>query len=83
MKVICIDCGIKSPIADHANRTYIKEGEIYTVKNKVSGFSTYANRTVYAYEFYEITGYYERALFIPLSNIKEKKLCTRKNLTAI
>ncbi len=69
MKVICISEGFKMPEAD--GRDYVKEGKIYTVKKEVSQYSELAKRTIEAYEFVELWGYFDKSMFIPLSDIDE------------
>jgi len=69
MKVICVNYGHKIP---NDNPHYVKEGRIYTVKKEVTGYSDYAGRIVDAYEFEELPGYFERGMFIPLSDFDEK-----------
>lgn len=58
----------------------IKEGGIYTVKIECSGYSTFGNRWVDAYEFYETDGLFEQGIFIPLSNIDEMEIAKEKQL---
>lgn len=70
MKVICINYGHKSPLAETGD--YVKESNIYTVRCEQVGFSTYANRIVNAYGFEEIDGLYEKAMFLPISDFDEK-----------
>lgn len=70
MKVICINSGDLSPLAE--TNDIAKEGQIYTVRCEETGFSTYAQRKVEAYGFEEIDGLYEKALFMPLSDFDEK-----------
>lgn len=70
MKVICVNYGNKSPLAQGGD--YIKEGNIYTVTCEVTGFSTYAQRIVEAYGFEEIGGLYEKGMFMPLSDFDER-----------
>ncbi len=53
---------------------FITQGYIYTVKKEHYGYSHFAKRNVEAYEFYEIEGYYEKGIFIPLSNIDETEM---------
>lgn len=70
MRVIAIMDWIESPLANKV-KTTIKEGEIYTVKDEHRGYSTFGKRWVDAYEFYEIKGFYEKGIFIPLSDQEE------------
>lgn len=74
MKVICINYGVKSPLAQ--NVSYIKEGNIYTVRCEETGYSTYAGREVEAYGFEEIDGLYEKGMFMPISDIDEMSFNT-------
>jgi hypothetical protein len=69
MKVICVNYGNKSPLAEGTD--YIKEGQVYTVRCEETGFSTYAQREVEAYGFEEIEGLYEKGMFMLISNIDE------------
>ena len=71
MKVIAIMDFITSPLCIHKDCVSIKEGGIYTVKSEQSGYSTFGERWVDAYEFYEVKGLFEQGIFIPLSNIDE------------
>lgn len=70
MKVICVNYGYK---VHPENPDYVKEGAIYTVKSEVKGYSDLAQREVDCYEFEELSGYFEKACFMPLSNIDEMK----------
>ncbi len=54
MKVICVHSGYKIRAEEP---DYVNEGEIYTVKQEVSGYSDIAQRVVDAYEFEEMNGY--------------------------
>lgn len=69
MKVICVNYGIRSPLA--TGKDYIKEGCVYTVRCEEKGYSTYAKRIVDAYGFEEIDGLYEKGMFLPISNLDE------------
>ena len=69
MKVICVNYGHKSPLAN--GKDYVKEGEVYTVRCEETGFSTYAQRMVEAYGFEEIEGLYEKGMFMPISDLDE------------
>lgn len=70
MRVIAIMDWIVSPVATVISEG-VKEGGIYTIKGEISGYSNYAKRWVDAYEFYEVAGYFEQGIFIPLSEIDE------------
>lgn len=72
MKVICIIDFIHSPLSI-INDT-VKCGEIYTVKGECPGYSNFTKRQIDVFEFYEVAGYYEKGIFIPLSNIENKVL---------
>lgn len=72
MKVICINYGHKSPLADVRITDYVKEGNIYTVRCEETGFSDYAQRIVEAYGFEEVEGLYEKSMFMPLSDLDER-----------
>lgn len=76
MKVICIMDFIHSPLAEVKGT--VKEGEIYTVKGEHYGYSQFAKRYVDAYAFYEVEGYYEKSIFIPLSDTDNKVLTHEK-----
>jgi len=68
MKVICVNYGYK---VHPENKSYVKEGGIYTVKKEVKGYSDLAERYVDCYEFEELSGYFEKGMFMPLSNLDE------------
>ncbi len=72
LQVICVMDMVESPLATVEGGGVI-EGKIYTVKSEQTGFSTFGNRIVDAYEFEEVPGLYEKGIFIPLSNIDESK----------
>lgn len=69
LRVICVNIGYK---VKQDGSAYVKEGESYTVKNILTGYSDIAQREVVVYEFEELEGYFEIGMFIPLSTFNEK-----------
>ena len=67
-KVICIFDFIISPLANTGNLP--KYGEVYTVKAEHIGYSSFGKRVVDSYEFFEMDGYYEKGIFIPIDETK-------------
>lgn len=72
MRVICVDKGHRAYPDDGLE--YVKEGNIYTVIKEDSDYSEISKRIVEVYELEELEGYYERGMFIPLSDFDEKLL---------
>lgn len=68
---MCINYGYK---VHPENLEYIKEGHIYTVKKEIKGYSNLAQREVDCYEFEELSGYFEKSMFMPLSDFDERLL---------
>ncbi len=75
MRVICVDLGVRTK---HSTGQYVKIAGVYNVKNMFTEYSEYAGRMVSVYEFYEMNGYFEQGLFIPLSNIDEMELVNQR-----
>jgi hypothetical protein len=57
--------------------------ESTTVKATHYGYSTYFKRHVEAYEFFGIDGYFEKGIFIPLSNIDESEMERLNRITTV
>lgn len=69
MKVICVNYGYK--VHPESNE-YVKEGSVYTVAKEVKGYSDLAQQEVDCYEFEELDGFFEKGMFMPLSNFDER-----------
>lgn len=86
MKVMCVNCGIESPLCEDKSGKYIKEGETYTVIKTETGYSTFARQNITAYFLKGFKCCFDVRLFIPLSNIDEINNHThsesKKQLTA-
>lgn len=65
MQVICINEGY---MIHKETKEYVKLMEVYTVKNKESGYSNIAQRFVDAYEFEELKGLFECDMFVLIDN---------------
>ena len=83
MKVLCINTGYKNPYCEIKDNSYIKEGEIYTVIGEHSGYSTHVKQIIYVYELEEVDGYYEKGLFVPISDIDEIEMIREYNLQKV
>ncbi len=69
MKVICIFDYVISPLYG-GDGELIKSGETYTVKSEQKGYSTFGKRYVNAYELFEVSGLWEKGIFIPVDENK-------------